>query len=785
MLRKRFVITGQVQGVGFRPTVFRVAEALSLTGWVRNAPEGVVVEAQGERAAEFPARLRAELPPLARILTLDAAEAEPVPDEPDFRIRKSAPGTGHQVLISPDTATCPDCLADMADPGGRRHDYPFTNCTNCGPRYTITRSIPYDRPVTSMACFPLCPECRAEYENPRDRRFHAQPNACPACGPRLWLTDRDGNRLAEGNAALAETARVLARGGIAAIKGLGGFHLACDATDEAAVAELRRRKRRPHKPLAVMVPDLDTARQVAAVGPGEEEWLTGQVRPIVLCPGLPGSGLAPGLSPDTEALGIMLPYAPLHHVLLKRYREELAAGEGDRVPALVMTSGNLSEEPIALGCREALERLGDLADVFLLHDRDILIRADDSVLRVVPGAGRTLMYRRARGFTPSPVFLPPSPSPSPTVLGVGPELKCTLCLTKGDQAFVSQHIGDMENLETAAFHREILTHLKNILVVTPVLAVHDLHPDYMTTGLARELGLPLAALQHHFAHVYACLAENRHAGPALGLALDGTGYGEDGTIWGGELLFVDPRGPEHRRLARFAPFLLPGGEAAVREPWRIAQALLADIGRTEPPTAPGIRPWPWLEAHGPAARFLPQMLARRVNCPATSSCGRLFDAVSAMLGLCPAVTYEGQAAILLERAQDMGEPGRYDFPLTVKSGGEGEVAELAELDSRALFRQAVEDWEAGVAAGTIARRFHRGLVEGLADAAAHFARITGVTAVALSGGAMQNLTLARELPAALSARGLTPLVHEHLPPNDACIALGQAFYGQRLLQRKG
>ncbi|WP_147820467.1 carbamoyltransferase HypF [Salidesulfovibrio onnuriiensis] len=768
-IRRRFIITGQVQGVGFRPFVFRIATENQVSGSVRNSPEGVVIEVQADQDAVecFTADLATKLPPLARIVTLDTEGIPPVEGETGFEILKSTGGHGHSVLISPDVATCADCLADMRDPENPRFRYPFTNCTNCGPRYTITRSIPYDRPGTSMGCFPLCPSCQREYEDPLDRRFHAQPNACPECGPEVWLTNGAGEELARGDKALRRLAAALAEGRIAAIKGLGGFHLACDAANEEAVRELRRRKNRPDKPLAVMVPDMDAARKLAEIMPEEEEWLTGIHRPIVLASKAALPPIAPSIAPDTNFVGVMLPYTPLHHVLFEYY----AALCQDRLPALVMTSGNFSSEPICLGNREALKRLPDIADIFLLHNRDILIRCDDSVLRMNPCTGSPIFLRRARGFTPSPVFLPES---GPTVLGTGPELKCTMTLTKGDQAFPSQHIGTMANLEVYGFYREILSHLESILQVKPELVVHDLHPDYMTTTLAGEIAternVPRRALQHHYAHIHAVLAENRHLGPAIGLALDGTGYGEDGTIWGGECLWVDNETLEHQRLARFAHIRLPGGETAVREPWRLAQAALWELGVREP----GTYPWPWLENFETPSRLLPQLLEKNINAPLTSSCGRLFDAVAGLLGLAETISYEGQAAILLEKIQDMSEHGAYPCPLTTDD-------EPAVLDTLQLVAGALEDLERGVDKGVIARRFHLGLINGLAEMAAAFSEVLGTGHIALSGGVMQNLTIASELPMALELCGLQVLQHTVVPPNDACISLGQAAWGQRLL----
>lgn len=836
LARRKFTVSGQVQGVGFRPFVYRIAADHALTGTVSNTAAGVFIEVQGppESVAAFGHDLAHKLPPLARVVSCTHQDIPVVRDEEGFRIVASGDGgAGHEVLISADVATCDDCLADMNDPANRRHLYPFTNCTNCGPRYTITRFIPYDRDKTSMACFPLCPECAAEYENPLDRRFHAQPNACPVCGPRVWYVNgaplgptpethpnatQDAGRPA-GTPAILALAKALAAGRIAAVKGLGGFHLACDAASDAAVGELRRRKHRPHKPLAIMVPDLATARRIVHVSPEEEALLAGRERPIVLCRALAGlagglaGGLAEGLvgglagtadrvksegvaeagcapppisplvSPDTPFVGVMLPYTPLHHVLLRLYGELLPEG---RAAALVMTSGNAGGEPICLGNREALRRLPGIADVFLLHDRDILIRTDDSVTRINPATGQPQFLRRARGFTPRPVFLADD---GPCVLAMGPELKNTLCVTRGDKAFVSQHIGDMHNLETLGFHREIAAHLPRILQVTPQAVARDLHPDYMTTAEAEQSGLPVLTLQHHFAHIHAVLAENRHDGPALGLALDGTGHGEDGTVWGGELLYVDNVALDHQRLGRLARIPLPGGDAAIREPWRIAQGLLWRLGLHESGSDGG-RPWPWLHRHAQAAAFLPRVLERGVNTPLTSSCGRLFDAVAALLGLCDTITYEGQAAIRLEHAQDAIAPhgGDHDaffthaYPCPLRAARDG--SDTLVLDTHVLFRAVHDDWARGTPPGEVARRFHAGLVAGLADMAAAVAGVMDVPVVALSGGVMQNLTLSVHLPQALAARGLTVLTHAELPPGDGCISLGQAAWARRVLARQ-
>lgn len=767
-MRHRFTITGQVQGVGFRPFVYRIALDNAVTGTVNNSSDGVIIEVQGsvEQVSAFAEDLAEKLPPLAHIVTLDMEDAEPVEGETEFIILKSTGGEGHSVLISSDVATCPDCLADMNDPANRRYRYPFTNCTNCGPRYTITRSIPYDRPQTCMACFTLCDACQTEYDDPLDRRFHAQPNACAWCGPKVWLADNSGLVFAQGDESVRRLAHELADGHIAAVKGLGGYHLVCDAASEDAVATLRERKHRPDKPLAVMVPDMQTARRLAHITLEEEEWLTGNQRPIVLAAKRKEFPLAEGVAPDTNFIGLMLPYTPLHHVLMGDY----AGIKGDGVAALVMTSGNMSSEPIALDNDEALERLGDIADCFLFHNRDILIRTDDSVVRINPATGEPILIRRARGFAPSPVFLS---QPGPTVLGTGPELKCTLTLTKGDQAFPSQHIGNLSNLETMEFYREILEHMQDILRVRPEMIVRDLHPDYMTSAMADELGremdIPVETLQHHYAHIYAVLAENQFTDPVIGLALDGTGLGEDGTIWGGECLMVMPEDLEHQRLAHFSRIPLPGGEAAVKQPWRIAQAALWTIGITEP----GPYRWPWLDKFEQESKFLPQILTKGINAPETSSCGRLFDAVAALCGLANTISYEGQAAIRLEKVQDMNETGAY--PCSLHSD------DPVGLNTHELIAAVMEDLNDGMSVPVIARRFHRGLINGLTEMAYSFSLLLDIHHVALSGGVMQNLTIASELPQALRTAGLIPLVHRHVPPNDACISLGQAVWGQRKL----
>jgi hydrogenase maturation protein HypF len=800
------VLHGQVQGVGFRPFVFALARKLGLTGFVQNTPEGVLAEAQGktDALAAFSRGLDLERPPRSRVTASREESIPPRPEEKEFVIARTTRGSGHTLLASPDIALCADCRAEMRDPANRRRDYAFTNCTNCGPRYTVTRSMPYDRSATSMACFPLCPECLREYEDPRQRRFHAQPNACPVCGPRLWFVPppNGGMRGAEGRAALTAAAVLLRRGGILALKGLGGFHLACAADNEEAVSLLRRRKRRPDKPFALMAPHLDAARLLADIGPEEQALLSGPEQPIVLCPARPGGPLAAGVAPRLSRVGVMLAYTPLHLVLLAAYM-----AQGPRIPALVMTSGNREGEPLCRGNREALDLLRGLADAFLLHNRDILARVDDSVVSPLAD-GRTLFFRRARGYVPQPLALsvdapasarslggqeailpagPPSQGAAgalPVILGVGAEGKNTFCLLKGKDAFVSQHIGDLTNLETAAFQRETLEHLCGLLQVRPGAAVRDLHPDFLSSRLAEESGLPVLRLQHHYAHAHALLAE--HGFPARGretalvLAMDGAGLGEDGRIWGGEFLFLRPgaagNGPEHQRLAHLAPLALPGGDAAVREPWRTAQALLAELDLAGGPTPP------WLPEHARAAALVPVLARNGLNTPRATSCGRLFDAVAALLGLCSVSSYEGQAAVLLEEAQG-GLPGADDTPYPCPWTAPGPGAACWQLDSRILFRAVWEDWRRGQPAVRIARRFHLGLAAGLADLAGHLATGQRVRHVGLTGGCLNNRTLALLLARRLEKRGLLPLLHLSFPPHDGNISLGQAAWGRLVLAR--
>lgn len=770
MIRIAFTVHGQVQGVGFRPHIWRLAREEKLTGSVGNTSAGVRIEVQGASQAleAFGRRLRQELPPLARITRLEQQELPVIPLEDTFSIRSSHGHGGQNVLVSADVSVCADCLADMRNPANRRHNYPFTNCTNCGPRFSITKSIPYDRAVTTMACFPLCDACAAEYSNPADRRFHAQPIACPECGPRLWFVSRNDAKAgytgpnADNMAGTLEKAgKLLKDGDLVALRGLGGFQLACDACNADAVAKLRHRKNRPHKALAVMMRSLTDAARWCDLSPQHEALLTGAAKPVVLCPmkqeALPILG---HIAPDSLNLGIMLPYTPLHALLL-----DWLAANGMNRPCLVMTSANPRGEPIVLGNREALDRLDHLADAWLLHDRDILCRIDDSV--VEPGDSGPIFIRRARGYVPEPTPLPGS---GPCVLGTGAELKATFCLTRGANGFPGQHIGDLAHMGCADFYEEALAHLQRLLEVRPEMVVHDLHPDFLTTRFARELAsrenIPACGLQHHAAHAAACLAEHGIMEPALALCLDGSGLGTDGRIWGGELLLMDLARPQWRRLGALTPFLLPGGEAAIREPWRIAAALH------------------WLnknENWSPAAeeQKIAAICKARVNCPETTSCGRLFDAVSAQLGLCRAISYEAQAALRLEKEATLWQ--RQNGRANILDAGfcPTLTGDFLQLDTGAIFAQ-IGRWQlAGASAGQIALAFHGWMANGFARMAAQAADTLNVRLVAMSGGVMHNALLREMLERRIRALGLTPLSHRN--PGDGGLSLGQAFWGQRLL----
>jgi hydrogenase maturation protein HypF len=765
-------VSGIVQGVGFRPFVHSLAGALGLAGFVGNDESGVLLEVQGDRAAvrKFLAELAERPPALAVVEHVSATEIPLHADAEGFVIAASTTGGRRTTLISPDTATCADCLAELRDPNDRRYRYPFLNCTNCGPRFTIVTGVPYDRSATTMAGFPMCAACAAEYHDPADRRFHAQPVCCADCGPMLSLLGPDGAALnAAGGAApnadpLAAAAELVRGGAILAVKGLGGFHLATLAggeVGEAAVARLRARKHREDKPFAVLVRDLDAAAELVRIDEVAAELLTSRRRPIVLLPRRLGIELASQVAPGNQYLGVLLPYTPMHHLLVDEVAEPI-----------VLTSGNVSDEPIAFQDDDARARLAPIADAFLTHNRPIHVRADDSVLRVVDRA--PMLIRRSRGYAPEPLALPWS-APRP-VLGCGAELKSTFCLARGAHAFLSHHIGDLENYETLRSYTTGVAHFRELFDVTPSVLAHDLHPEYLSTKFALDYpeDVELLGVQHHHAHLASCLADNGVAGPVLGVACDGLGYGTDGTLWGGEVMVASL--VSFRRLAHLEPVPMPGGAAAVREPWRMAAAYLRlGYGAGQCPRGAAAlalrqgRRWEQVGAMLDAVMLdfavgPPDGRVSRgtVNAPLTSSTGRLFDAVAALVGLRDRVNYEGQAAIELEQLVDHAEPDWYP------ARQEGPLIRGVDL-----VRGVVEDLGAGVEVGTIAARFHNGVVEALAMACVQARAETGLGVVALSGGVFQNVVLVRRLAARLRADGFEVLTHRRVPTNDAGISLGQ------------
>ncbi len=756
MRRVRVRVEGTVQGVGFRPFIYRLAHELDLGGHVLNDAHGVVIDAQGTPAAidELLARIPAEAPPLAVVEQLSVSEQRLGARTP-FVIAASAAGTSRDAPVAPDSATCPDCLRELFDPADRRFRYPFINCTNCGPRFTIVRGIPYDRPLTTMAGFVMCERCRAEYEDPLDRRFHAQPNACPVCGPTLALTAPGAEVLTRGDDALTAAAAALRDGRILAVKGIGGYHLACRADDEPAVARLRARKHREDKPFALMAADLERAAALVELDAASAALLESVPRPIVLAPRRREAAVAAAVAPRAPELGVLLPYSPLHHLLL--------AGVGT---TLVMTSGNVSDEPIAFDDADAAARLAPICDLVLTHDRPIETRTDDSVARVVSGGGarRRVLLRRSRGYVPAslPLSATPDGAPVPPLLACGAELKNTFCLSRGTRAWVSHHIGDLENVETLGSFLDGIEHLQRLFAVVPETVVHDLHPDYLSTRYALEReGVELVGVQHHHAHLAACLAEHVAWGPAVGAIFDGTGYGLDGTVWGGEILCGDRAGFERVGALRAVP--LPGGEQAIRQPWRMACA--------------------WLAAAQGAAGDVPRALADRVDAerwrqvarmaatglasPPTSSMGRLFDAVAALCGVRAEINYEGQAAIELEALSEPSEHGRY--PLAVAASPLG-----LELDPRETILAVAREIDAGVPASIVAARFHNTVAAATAEVCLRVAGERGLDVAVLSGGVFANRRLLEDTGARLADAGLRVLISERLPAGDGGISFGQA-----------
>lgn len=749
--RRKIVVNGIVQGVGFRPFVYNLANRYGLAGLVANTSAGVNIEVEGPapELSCFEKSLQEELPVQAIIIDCRSENVPPVGAR-DFVIDLSEVSGRASTLVAPDLALCHDCLAELFDSTDRRYQYPFINCTNCGPRHSIVTGIPYDRAATAMRHFEMCTACCREYQDPSNRRFHAQPNACPVCGPQISLCDSGGGVVATGHQAVIKVAGLLAEGRILAIKGLGGFHLAVDATNEDAVRLLRQRKGREEKPLAVMVADLDQARQLCLLNQTEADALVSAPAPILLARTCSDNGVAPSVAPGVSKLGLMLAYTPLHHLLLREFSGPL-----------VMTSGNLSEEPICIDNNEAVARLAGIADYFLIHDREIYMRSDDSV--VVEMAGKIRPLRRGRGYVPRPVQLATA---GPQILAVGGELKNTVCLLKGDQAFPSQHLGDIKNLGAYGFFQEAIVHLQKIFETKPQLVVHDLHPAYLSTRWAREeQELPVLAVQHHHAHLASCLAENLAEGPAIGIILDGSGYGSDGTIWGGEILTGDFSG--FQRHGCLEPMPLPGGDAAVKAPWRTALAYLEMAYEDDS----GLE-LPFLAGHdyGPVR----EMLKHDLNCPLTSSCGRLFDAVEALCGGRQIIAYEGQAAVeLMEAAgQELGEPYQWDIL---------ENGDIFHLGVCGLVRQVAAEVASGVTRRSISRRFHRTLVEMLVGAAERVRDVSAINTVVLSGGVFNNFLLLEGLFGLLEARDFEVLTHLQLPVGDGGLSLGQAMIGRQFL----
>ena len=827
--RAQIIVRGIVQGVGFRPYVYSLAEDLGLKGFVTNTAEGVFIDIEGQRLSEFVKRLSKEAPALSLITDLSIT---PLPNKgyPDFTIHKSTDRaeTGLFTLISPDVSICEDCLKELLDPRDRRFLYPFINCTNCGPRYSITRSIPYDRPNTTMAGFTMCPECLAEYKDPKDRRFHAQPNACAACGPEIEFRVRSSEFGIKGKKALEECVHVLRDGGIVAIKGLGGFHIACDALNDEAVRRLRLNKRKSNKPFAVMAPSVESAEQFCTVSEAERKLLVSGRRPVVLLrkkyEHRDSIAISGAVAPNNQYIGCMLPYTPLHYLL---FHQPINVMSGDRTRphfhALVMTSGNLSEEPIVRDNDEAIKKLSGIADAFLLHDRDIFMRVDDSVVRAqsaegsgqseykasssnplprgeragVRGNSALMFLRRSRGYSPEPIALRDD---GPEVLACGADLKNTFTLTKGSYAIPSQHIGDMENFETLTFFEESLENLKAVYRVNPVAIVHDLHPGYMSTKWAvaqksgvrsqeseevtennnSELRTPHSALeryalQHHYAHIGSVMAENGLRNKVIGVAFDGTGYGTDGNLWGAEFLIAGIDGFERAGQFKYIP--LPGGETAIREPWRTAVSYILD--------AAGEEAGKYLERIGFVEKYgnkeiekLAAIAGLREFSPLSSGAGRLFDAVSAMVGQCDRNTFEGEAAIALESLVD--ESIGNDYPVEFKNENRYSIVDFSRMVLGVL-----EDILAGKAGNIIATRFHNTVSVVVVTLVKELSQRHGLTDVALSGGTFQNIYLLNRTVRLLKSEGMNVFFNQKVPSNDAGISLGQAYIVRERLKKHG
>lgn len=775
--RTRLVVRGVVQGIGFRPFVFRLANRLGLRGWVSNSPQGVFIEVEGPAAArrEFLLRLGPERPPHSSIQSLEATEFEAA-GYPDFTIRPSADDGPPTALVMPDIATCPDCVAELFDPANRRFRYPFTNCTHCGPRFSILEALPYDRPHTSMRGFVQCRACQAEYDDPADRRFHAQPNACPVCGPQLALWDAAGRVRAVREEALAGAVAALRAGQIVAVKGVGGFHLLVRAADEAAVARLRARKHREAKPLAVMCPSPADVRTRCEVDPLELRALNSPEAPIVLLRRRPAAGLAPSIAPGNPTLGVLLPYSPLHHLLLADLGEPVVA-----------TSGNATDEPICTRETEAVARLGTIADLFLVHDRPIVRHVDDSVVRVV--LGRELVLRRARGFAPLPVTVREPLAPT---LAVGAHLKNTVALARGREVFLSQHLGDLETVAALAAFERAMDDLERLYGMKAEKLAADLHPDYLSTRHARKSDRPVVCVQHHYAHVLACMAENDVAAPVLGVAWDGTGLGTDETIWGGEFLHITPDAVA--RVGHLRLFRLPGGDPAVREPRRAALGLLYALLGEEVFNRRKLAPVAAFTAA--ELKALRTLLTRPLNAPLTSSAGRLFDAVASLLSLRQTSQFEGQAAMDLEFALEPGD-SEEAYPVSLQEvrsdpAQDGQTLPACPqhadceafvcppavqiVDWAPLVHGLLADLAQGVPVWTLSAKFHNTLAAMILAVAQQ----VGERRIALSGGCFQNKYLLERTVGVLRSGGFSPYWHQRVPPNDGGVALGQAVAAGRM-----
>lgn len=769
--RARIRVTGIVQGVGFRPFVYNLAVKHSLAGFCLNDSEGVVIEVEGHCVGVFIMELRSSPPPLSKIESLTVESIAPRDDKAPFTIKESVSEAGKFVLISPDIAICPDCRRELFTPSDRRYLYPFINCTNCGPRYSIVKDIPYDRPRTTMAPFVMCPECEREYKNPADRRFHAQPNACERCGPKVWLAAKDAQPCYETNYRAIVRARELLRdGAILAIKGLGGFHIACDAANGGAVRRLRNRKRKTllnstegsNKPFAVMSPDVESIKSFAVMTDAERAVLESRTSPIVLLEKVLPNPLSDAVSPNNGYFGVMLPYTPLHCLLMRTPPDKPES----RFAALVMTSGNLSEEPIVISNEEAAEKLSGIADFFLLHDRDIYMRVDDSIVRLE--GKRPRMLRRSRGFTPGAIDLREELR---EILACGAEVKNTLCITKGRNAILSQHIGDLENLAAMDFFEETLKNLKNTFRADPVIVAHDLHPDYLSTrfalAYAKEKNIPperLVAVQHHHAHIVSCMAEHGIKGDVIGVSFDGTGYGSDCSIWGGEFMLSSRR--SFLRKAHLDYVALPGGDKAIKEPWRMA---LSYLHHTYGDGAHEASKKIFERLDPQKAKIILKMLHRRVNSPLTSSAGRLFDAVSSLIGVRDVITFEGEAAVELEfnaRRDSAASLRPYSYAVIED--------DPLRIDLRPLIKDIVDDSNSGTDKSVISGRFHNTIGEIILEVSRMLKEDTGINDVVLSGGVFQNALLSDITRRKLTEAGFKPWYNERVPTNDGGVSLGQA-----------